>query len=172
MRSSVKRPTARSLTDEARKKMGGRIPLDTRKKILADVESGIDKEDISAKYGFSVRSIWDLMRHYRETGSLKPKPSHVRYTAEVRKKMGNRISLEIRQKIVADYETGASQREISNKYGFGEPSISRILKRYRRTGNPEAKRRDMSSDDFETMRQLILSNPDATMAEIWAKMGL
>lgn len=52
--------------------MGKPLSLDLRRRIVACVEAGLSRRAAAAKFDVSPSFVVELMRRYRETGSLEP----------------------------------------------------------------------------------------------------
>jgi transposase len=87
-------------------------------------------------------------------------------------------SLDLRQKILHAHERGiGSQRLLAELFGVSLSFVERLLRRYRRTGGCAPKRRAGPSpkrllDEAaqEHLRQLVLAQPDATLAELGERL--
>ena len=69
-------------------------------------------------------------------------------------------------------EGTCSQREVARRFDVSRTFVSRLVKRYRETGEFVAKdrsggrRRKIGSKDREALRRLIQDRPDATLSEL------
>lgn len=82
-------------------------------------------------------------------------------------------SLDLRQRIVDTYATGGiSQRQLAERFCVNLSFVSRLLTRYRATNSITPKVRTqqtpskLGAEQLELLRQLVLSNSDATLAEL------
>lgn len=82
-------------------------------------------------------------------------------------------SLDLRQRIVDTYTAGGiSQRQLADRFCVNLSFVSRLLKRYRTTNSLAPKVRiqqtpsKLNEEQMEILHQLVLSNSDATLAEL------
>jgi transposase len=82
-------------------------------------------------------------------------------------------SLDLRQRIVDTYAAGGiSQRQLAQRFCVNLSFVSRLLTRYRITHSIAPKVRTqqtpgkLNEEQLEILRQLVLSNSDATLAEL------
>lgn len=87
--------------------------------------------------------------------------------------MTSPLSLDLRRRVVAAYLAGeGSYAEIAVRFGIGEASVSRLLRRFRNTeslepdphggGNPAR----IGPDDVSIVAEIVAANPDGTVAEL------
>lgn len=82
-------------------------------------------------------------------------------------------SRDLRQRVLnACLEGRYSQREIARRFDVSRGFVSRVLQRYRETGEVGAKgrnggrRRKIGRKERETLRLLVAERPDATLNEL------
>ena len=82
-------------------------------------------------------------------------------------------SRDLRQRVLnACLEGRSSQREIARRFDVSRGFVSRVLQRYRETGEIAAKqrnggrRRKIGKKERETLRLLVKERPDATLHEL------
>ena len=85
---------------------------------------------------------------------------------------GKALSVDLRERIVAAVQGGATYRETAARFEVGEASVSRFMTRLRRTGSVEPVRQKkpvptlLDAFDREMLRSVISATPDATLAEL------
>lgn len=83
------------------------------------------------------------------------------------------LSIDLRRRVVAAYLAGeGSYAEIAERFGIGEASVSRLLRRFRSTsslepdphggGNPAR----IGPDDVPLVAEVVAAHPDGTLAEL------
>lgn len=88
--------------------------------------------------------------------------------------MGRALSVDLRERVVAAYKRGeGTQVEIAQRFGIGEASVRRWVRRDRETGNvaPKTDFRHGPAPKIEmanlaVLEELLGSNKDATNAEL------
>lgn len=82
-------------------------------------------------------------------------------------------SIDLRQKIIDAYAAGGiSQRQLAANFGVAVSFVSELLLRHRRYNTIEPRARllqtpsKLNDEKLETLRQIVCTNPDATLAEI------
>jgi transposase len=87
-------------------------------------------------------------------------------------------SLDLRQKIVDTYAEGnASQRQIAKQFRVDYSFVRKLIKQYRETGCIRPKKRTqqtptkLSTDQLNTLNNLVESNNDATLAALCDLLG-
>lgn len=87
------------------------------------------------------------------------------------------LSLDLRRRILAALEAGASQRQVAKRFQVGLATVERLVRRVRLTGSPAPKPRGggRRATVAETDRELILrwvqAEPDLTQAEMAGRFG-
>lgn len=91
--------------------------------------------------------------------------------------MPKAYSLDLRQKIVDTYAAGdISQRNLAKNFGVASSFVQTLLKRQREVGTIAAKVRTaqtptkLNAQHLEILRQLVEAQPDATLAELRARL--
>jgi transposase len=86
-------------------------------------------------------------------------------------------SLDLRQKIVDAYAVGdISQRKLAKNFGVTLSFVQTLLSRYRTLGTIAPKVRTeqtptkLKVEELEILRQLVVAQPDATLAELRARL--
>lgn len=51
------------------------IPLEVRKHIIEAYERGVSANDLTAAYGYSRATVYNLIKQWKETGSVEPRTS-------------------------------------------------------------------------------------------------
>lgn len=82
-------------------------------------------------------------------------------------------SLDLRQKIIDTYTEGkVSQRQIARQFRVAYSFVRKLTKQYRETGDIQPKQRTeqtptkLNTAQLETLKTLVESNNDATLAEL------
>lgn len=81
------------------------------------------------------------------------------------------LSKDIRERIVTLYQSGATQIAIAERLLIAQSSVSRILKRHRKTGSLEVgissgRPRKFSPEDDAFIAQKVKQTPDITLHEL------
>jgi transposase len=82
----------------------------------------------------------------------------------------------MRKRILQLYEQGKSTREISEFLGFCVAAVRRVRQRFRRRGTLElqthlcGRKTLLTAERKERLRRLLSQQPDATLAELGARM--
>jgi putative transposase len=90
--------------------------------------------------------------------------------------MGRPLSEDLRERIVAAVEAGASRREAAERFSVSASCAVKLLQRWRRTGSVAPgqiggqKRHALAEHDGE-VRALVAAAPDATLAELRAGLA-
>lgn len=90
--------------------------------------------------------------------------------------MANALSLDLRQRVVAAVEGGASRRQAAARFGIGVSSAIRWVAQARATGDLEPRRRGgRRSSRIDGHADLVMdwigADPDLTLAEIAERLG-
>jgi transposase len=86
------------------------------------------------------------------------------------------IPVPMRQRIVQLYERGKSTREIAQFFGFCVAAVRRVRQQFRQRGTLEpqthlsGRRTLLSKERKQRLQQLLADRPDATLAELGARM--
>ena len=80
-------------------------------------------------------------------------------------------SKDLRVRILADVDRGASTRALATKYQVSESWVRRLKQRRRETGETMARKRrvfriPILTPHYERLRQLVAAEPDATLEEL------
>lgn len=86
-------------------------------------------------------------------------------------------SLDLRERVVADREAGLGTAEVAAKYRVSPAWVRRLMQRYRATGQLAPKRRTQYrvprlAPHLPRLAALIAAQPDATLAELRAALGV
>ena len=86
-------------------------------------------------------------------------------------------SLALRERVVADREAGLPTGEVARKYRVSAAWVRRLLQRYRASGQVAPKRRTrypapLLAPYRQQLAALIAAQPDATLAELRAALGV
>jgi len=86
-------------------------------------------------------------------------------------------SMDLRVRVLADCDLGMAPKEAATKYRVSPAWVRRLLQRRRETGEtaPRQQRRGpvpLHQTHAEALRQAVAGQPDATMAELRARLGL
>ena len=88
-------------------------------------------------------------------------------------------SQDLRKRILETVERGeGSLRQIARRFLVSLSFITRLLQRYRSTGSPEPKPHGgghpaaLGPQDMERLRELVAKQPDATLEELRARLGV
>lgn len=86
-------------------------------------------------------------------------------------------SLDLRERVVADRVAGLRTAEVARKYRVSPAWVRRLLQRYRATGQVAPKRRTqyrlpLLQPYLPQLAALIQAQPDATLAELRAALGV
>lgn len=89
--------------------------------------------------------------------------------------MARPLSMDLRERIVRAVEAGSSRRAAAAQFAVSESCAIKLLQRWRRTGSvsPAAMggRKEHALAAHEArVRALIVSQPDATIDELWAAL--
>ena len=86
-------------------------------------------------------------------------------------------SLDLRERVVADREAGLGTAAVAHKYRVSPAWVRRLMQRYRATGQLAPKPRTPSrvprlTPHLPRLVALIAAQPDATLAELRAALGV
>ena len=86
-------------------------------------------------------------------------------------------SLDLRERVVADREAGLGTAAVAAKYRVSPAWVRRLMQRYRATGQLAPKQRTPSrvprlAPHLPRLAALIAAQPDATLAELRAALGV
>ena len=86
-------------------------------------------------------------------------------------------SMDLRQRVLADCDAGMKGQDVAKKYSVSQSWVRRLMQRRRQTGEtgPRQQRRGpvpLSVTHGEPIRQAVRDQPDATLAELRARLGL
>jgi transposase len=89
--------------------------------------------------------------------------------------MGRAYSEDLRVRIVAAVEGGASCSAAARQFGVSISCAIKLLQRWRRTGSvtpaPRGKKPYALAEDEALVRELVASRPDITLDELQAELG-
>jgi transposase len=85
--------------------------------------------------------------------------------------------MDLRQRVLADSDAGMKTADAAQKYSVSESWVRRLKQRRRQTGEtaPRQQRRGpvpLSATHGEQIRRAVSDQPDATLEELKAKLGL
>ncbi len=86
------------------------------------------------------------------------------------------IPIPVRQRILQLYERGKSTREIAQFFGFCVAAVRRVRQQFRQRGTLEpqthlcGRRTLLTEERRQRLQQLLSEQPDATLAELGARM--
>ena len=86
-------------------------------------------------------------------------------------------SVDLRERVVADREAGLGTAAVAAKYRVSPAWVRRLMQRYRATGQMTPKRRTQYRPPIlepylPQLAALIAAQPDATLAELRAALGV
>ena len=86
-------------------------------------------------------------------------------------------SLDLRERVVADREAGCPTAEVAHKYRVSPAWVRRLMQRYRASGQVAPRRRTQYQAPLLApyrahLAALIAAQPDATLAELRAALGV
>jgi transposase len=85
-------------------------------------------------------------------------------------------SMDLRVRVLADCDTGMSNRAVAAKYTVSESWVRRLKQRRAATGEtaprPAGRRPRTWAADADRIRQAFADAPDATLAEVKTRLGL
>ena len=81
------------------------------------------------------------------------------------------ISMDLRERVLADGDAGMGTREVATKYRVSESWVRRLKQRRRETGEveprkPRSKRQPVLAAHREQLQKLVQERPDATLREL------
>jgi transposase len=89
--------------------------------------------------------------------------------------MGRPYSEDLRIRIVAAVEAGASRSAAARQFGVSISCAIKLLQRWRRTGSvapePRGRKPYALADDEALVRELVATRPDMTLDELHAELG-
>ena len=90
--------------------------------------------------------------------------------------MGRPLSEDLRERIVAAVEAGASRREAAERFSVSASCAVKLLQRWRRTGSVApgqigGQKRHALAEHDGAVRALVAAAPDATLAELRAGLA-
>jgi putative transposase len=90
--------------------------------------------------------------------------------------MGRPLSEDLRERIVAAVEAGASRREAAERFSVSASCAVKLLQRWRRTGSVApghicGQKRHALAEHDGAVRALVAAVPDATLAELRAGLA-
>lgn len=105
--------------------MAAALSLDLRRRIMADVDSGMTFTAVAEKYSVGCRTVYDLRKLREQTGSIKPRPA----------KTGPKLKLEDRKDEILtcfgeDAELTLEGAISKLKLGVGIATLWRALRRW------------------------------------------
>ena len=83
------------------------------------------------------------------------------------------LSVDLRERIVAAVEAGASRREAAERFSVSASCAVKLVRRWRETGSVApgqigGQKRHALADHAQHVRALVAARPDATLDELWA----
>jgi transposase len=85
-------------------------------------------------------------------------------------------SLDLRERVLADCDSGLSNDEVARKYRVSAPWIRRLKQRRRETGSIEPRVRRMPAPRLmahaDRLKDLVEQQPDATLQELREALGV
>jgi len=101
------------------------IPIGTRKNIIAAKERGEKVDDIIKWFNAGKRTIYNLLKIYKETGSYEPLPFTGRKSIIFTDEVNERIKLKVKE------NPGITQEEIIEELSLGvtQPGLSKQMKK-------------------------------------------
>lgn len=119
---------------EARTKVA-ELKTETKKKVFELHKQGLSQRKIAEETGLTQGRVWQFLHGYEKKPSSGAPRS--RLNREDREKRNRNIR--------KDYNSGMTYRDLHEKYGLAEGTISEILFRYSKRGKNEQKRHDKIS---------------------------
>lgn len=91
--------------------------------------------------------------------------------------MPSPYSIDLRQRVLADYDEGAGPAALSRQYRVTERWIYKLLRQRRETGNIEPRRgqrgpKPKLGSHARRLRKLVKTRPDATLEELRDALGM
>jgi transposase len=91
--------------------------------------------------------------------------------------MGKAYSLDLRERIITDYDEGLRPSQIWRKYRVSESWIYKLLRQRRETGCIKARdghggRKSKIAGHSQALKAIVEKHPDATLAEIRDYLGI
>ncbi len=85
-------------------------------------------------------------------------------------------SMDLRERVLADADAGMGTRTVATKYRVSESWVRRLKQRRRQYGEIAPRQRAPSPPKWlphaEHLQELVSGQPDATLAELRARLGL
>lgn len=87
------------------------------------------------------------------------------------------ISMDLRERVLADCDSGLGTRDVATKYRVSEAWVRRLKQRRRETGEitprkPRVTRRPTLAAHREQLLKLVEERPDATLRELCELLGV
>jgi len=87
------------------------------------------------------------------------------------------FSLDLRQRVLADYQAGLSFAELGRKYTTSAEWVRQFIRRYEATGEVAARPPRIKKPPFHRrheaeLREAVAAKPDLTLEGLRAKLGL
>jgi len=87
------------------------------------------------------------------------------------------LSMDLRERVLADSDAGMSTDEVSRKYRVSSAWVRRLKQRRRECGEiaprpPRNRRVPVLSLHYERLRELLREEPDLTLAELRERLGV
>ena len=91
--------------------------------------------------------------------------------------MGAPYSVDLRSRILADYDAGVGPSELARRYRVARSWVYKLLEQRRELGHieplkGEVGRKPKLKDQRERLREIVAQFPDATLAELRQKLPL
>ena len=89
--------------------------------------------------------------------------------------MGRPYSQDLRTRIVAAVEAGASRNKVAKQFAVSVSCVVKLMQRFRRTGTvtpaPRGKKAYALAEHEATVRELVTARPDLTIDELHQALG-
>lgn len=91
--------------------------------------------------------------------------------------MGRAYSVDLRARVMADYDAGVGPVELSRRYRVARSWVYKLIEQRRKLGHIQplkgkVGRKAKLEKHLERLRQIVAQYPDATLVELRQKLGL